>query len=374
MTGRFPHLILFLAAFLAALALANAYHVKPGIAHHVKSIFVFGDSQFDAGNNKYIKHCGLQANYTPYGMSYFHTPTGRFTNGRTVADFISQYLGIKFQKPYQEVYRKLVHHSHHIRKTMPDNGLNFASAGSGLLPDTNNRQRVTSIQSQLLQFQALVKQNFIHRKQVVESIYFLASGSNDIFSYYLLHGELKLNETAYAHAMLKEASKFIDKIYKLGGRRIVAYGVGPMGCIPGRVLIKRAPKDHCYDKMDRMVKYYNAELQHLMISIPRRYPGAIGVYVVVYPTVQNFLTHPKLYGFLNVSQACCGAGPLNGELQCGLRGYKLCHNPNDYFFWDYFHPSERVYGLIAKGIWAGGKKQIWPMNVRTLASIKLPFH
>lgn len=55
---------------------------------HIKSIIIFGDSQFDAGNNPFNKNCTIQANFKPYGSKYFHHPTGRFTNGRTVADFI----------------------------------------------------------------------------------------------------------------------------------------------------------------------------------------------------------------------------------------------------------------------------------------------
>ena len=52
------------------------------------AIFTFGDSIFDAGNNHFNKNCTAQADFPPYGSSFFHQPTGRFTNGRTVADFI----------------------------------------------------------------------------------------------------------------------------------------------------------------------------------------------------------------------------------------------------------------------------------------------
>lgn len=62
--------------------------VTTAFAHNVQAIFIFGDSLFDAGNNHYNKNCSAQADFPPYGSSYFHHPTGRFTNGRTVADFI----------------------------------------------------------------------------------------------------------------------------------------------------------------------------------------------------------------------------------------------------------------------------------------------
>lgn len=75
-----------------------------------------------------------------------------------------------------------------------------------------------------------------------------------------------------------------------------------------------------------------------------------------------------LIGFTDVSAACCGEGILGGELQCGMKGYKICKDPNKFLFWDYFHPSERAYKLISKALWAGGTTRIWPINLKDLAN------
>lgn len=57
-------------------------------------LFVFGDSHFDPGNNNYI-NTDLKANYKPYGMSYIgKKPTGRFSDGRTMVDFIGKKTSI----------------------------------------------------------------------------------------------------------------------------------------------------------------------------------------------------------------------------------------------------------------------------------------
>jgi hypothetical protein len=57
------------------------------------AMFIFGDSIFDAGNNNYINNISVfyRANYWPYGETFFHFPTGRFTNGRLIVDFIGKY-------------------------------------------------------------------------------------------------------------------------------------------------------------------------------------------------------------------------------------------------------------------------------------------
>lgn len=131
----------------------------------VPAIFTFGDSIFDAGNNHYNKNCTAQADFPPYGSSFFHRPTGRFTNGRTVADFIcnklppnsltktflllqgtlllslfsfldaiiaAEFVGLPLQKPFLELQIQILNGTSNF-----SNGINFASAGSGLLLDTN---------------------------------------------------------------------------------------------------------------------------------------------------------------------------------------------------------------------------------------------
>ena len=55
------------------------------------ALFVFGDSLFDVGNNNYINTTtDYQANFSPYGETFFKFPTGRFSNGRVIPDFIGK--------------------------------------------------------------------------------------------------------------------------------------------------------------------------------------------------------------------------------------------------------------------------------------------
>ena len=58
----------------------------------VPAVYFFGDSAIDAGNNNYLK-TSAKADKFPYGVD-LNNQTGRFTNGKTLADFI----GISFPK------------------------------------------------------------------------------------------------------------------------------------------------------------------------------------------------------------------------------------------------------------------------------------
>ena len=51
------------------------------------ALYVFGDSLLDSVNNNLLPTLA-RANYRPYGVDFAQGVTGRFTNGRTVADFI----------------------------------------------------------------------------------------------------------------------------------------------------------------------------------------------------------------------------------------------------------------------------------------------
>lgn len=55
----------------------------------VPCLFLMGDSLFDNGNNNLLI-TQAKANYPPYGIDYPYGPTGRFSNGRNIVD----YLGI----------------------------------------------------------------------------------------------------------------------------------------------------------------------------------------------------------------------------------------------------------------------------------------
>lgn len=61
-------------------------------------------------------------------------------------------------------------------------------------------------------------------------------------------------------------------------------------------------------------------------------------------------------------------------MQCGIGPYKVCQNPDEFMFWDLFHPTEHTYQLIAESLWDGDRLQIKPVNLRTLADKDLFNH
>ncbi|KAL0427268.1 UNVERIFIED_CONTAM: GDSL esterase/lipase [Sesamum latifolium] len=66
------------------------------------SIISFGDSLADTGNLLLLRPSNNPppSGCPPYGQTFFHRPTGRFSDGRLVIDFIAESLGLPFVEPY----------------------------------------------------------------------------------------------------------------------------------------------------------------------------------------------------------------------------------------------------------------------------------
>lgn len=64
------------------------------VSSRTVGLFIFGDSTVDPGNNNYINTIPEnQAHYKPYGQNgFFENPTGRFSDGRIIVDYIGQYI------------------------------------------------------------------------------------------------------------------------------------------------------------------------------------------------------------------------------------------------------------------------------------------
>lgn len=58
-------------------------------SQRVPALFVFGDSVVDVGNNNFLRTLA-RSNFYPYGIDYSKGNTGRFSNGKSLIDFIGK--------------------------------------------------------------------------------------------------------------------------------------------------------------------------------------------------------------------------------------------------------------------------------------------
>nr|GMD93212.1 GDSL esterase/lipase At1g29670-like [Ipomoea batatas] len=94
----------------------------------VPCYFIFGDSLVDNGNNNNLS-TKAKANYPPYGIDFPDGPTGRFTNGQNIADFLVELLGFTNARP--PFAAATTTSEEEIMK-----GVNYASGAGGVLERT----------------------------------------------------------------------------------------------------------------------------------------------------------------------------------------------------------------------------------------------
>ena len=88
--------------------------------HHFSKIYAFGDSFTDTGNTHSITgpYSFGHVSSPPYGSTFFHHSTNRYSDGRLVVDFLATDLSLPFLPPYL------------VRSSNFSHGVNFAVAGS----------------------------------------------------------------------------------------------------------------------------------------------------------------------------------------------------------------------------------------------------
>lgn len=122
----------------------------------VPAMFVFGDSLVDNGNNNYLSSLA-RSNYMPYGIDFTGGPTGRFSNGKTIIDFLGNFNLLTFLLTFSLVFQSIFNGDVHIHNFAGDflglpllpafvdtftgsvdilKGVNYASAAAGILDET----------------------------------------------------------------------------------------------------------------------------------------------------------------------------------------------------------------------------------------------
>ncbi|KAJ3673943.1 hypothetical protein LUZ60_005935 [Juncus effusus] len=164
---------IIIALFISFIIFSNA--ISPD-AYDIPGFFTFGDSTMDPGNNNNL-NTEIKAISLPYGEDFpTHAPTGRFSNGKLVADFLVATLNLSDAHP--------AYVGHVVSAN--DIGVSFASAGSGLDDSTAKPVQVTTMSDQIQQFVENIgklkalKGDAATQDFIKKSIFIISIGTNDM--------------------------------------------------------------------------------------------------------------------------------------------------------------------------------------------------
>ncbi|CAI9760162.1 unnamed protein product [Fraxinus pennsylvanica] len=277
----------------------------------------FGDSLADTGNllHSYPPGKHIPSGRWPYGETFFHHPTGRFSDGRLIIDFIAQSLGLPFLEPFIGREKNENTSSRDFRK-----GVNFAVAGA------------TALDVSFLEKYGI----FNHLINVS------LSTQLDWFKEYF--------------------ARQIQELIKLEARTVMSPGNLPIGCLPYYLSYyensnekEYDPKTGCLNWLNRFSEYHNELLQKELNRLRGLYPHATIIYGDYYNAAMCLLSFSK-QRFTSVVRACCGAGGpdnYNASTWSSYTPATNCDDPSKYVSWDGIHFTEAAYRWIAQGLLEG---------------------
>ncbi|KAJ0972932.1 hypothetical protein J5N97_020891 [Dioscorea zingiberensis] len=339
----------------------------------VPGFFIFGDSLVDNGNNNGLLTLA-RANYLPYGIDFPQGPSGRFSNGRTMADIIAQLLGFRgYIPPYADARASLS-----ILR-----GLNFASGAGGIREETgDNLGQHYSLTEQVENFGNAVRvMRRIFRGNstkladyLSKCIFFSGMGSNDYLNNYfmpnLYSSSYDYSTKTFAAILLEEYTRQLTNLYDLGARKVAIIGVGQIGCIPYELARYNTDESenrtHCNEKINKAIAIFNKGLAKMVDRFNAQLPGSKFIYVNTFESSKDLVKNAASYGFEVIDKGCCGVGRNNGQITC-LPLQQPCDNRTKYLFWDAFHPTEAANIIYAKkAYYSTSHTDAYPMNIRQL--------
>ncbi|KAF5194496.1 GDSL esterase/lipase [Thalictrum thalictroides] len=335
------------------------------------AIFNFGDSNSDTG--AWSATFGQAG--PPAGETYFHTPSGRYSDGRLLIDFIVESLGLPNLSAYLDALGSNFTH-----------GANFAAAASTIRPGFSPIPYNVQFY-QFAEFQTrsqTIREQGSHGVFVIGGVFSKLMPKDDYFLRALYTFDIGQNDLTYGYGanmstdevkayvpdVLDQFGTIIKKIYHQGGRSFWIHNTGPVGCLPyilDRLLITAAQIDRvgCATPFNEVAQYFNQRLKKAVAQLRIDLPLAAITYVDVYSLRYSLFSHAKKHGFKNPLRACCGHGGkynFNAKVGCGgkitVNGAQIligksCKDPSVRVNWDGVHYTEAankfVFDRIADG-------------------------
>ncbi|CAN6173645.1 unnamed protein product [Urochloa humidicola] len=361
-------------AVVVTLVMATSIQLALAVAARrptmVPAMYVFGDSILDVGNDNYLPGADVpRANMPYYGVDFpgGPRPTGRWSNGYNVADFIAKAMGFRRSPP---AYLSLTRRSSRL-VVRGLGGVNYASGGAGILDSTFAGKNIP-LSKQVLNFGVTraemvtilgtTKANDLLSK----SLFLFAIGTNDMTAFAATQGQQQSNVVAaFYSSLISNYSSTITELYGMGARKLGVINVGQIGCAP----LERAqsPTGACDGGTNALAAGFDVALRTLLATLRRRLPGLAYSLGDLYRLMQAIIADPRAVGLSNVDTACCGGGRLGAQSGCQPNS-TLCADRRSYLFWDYGHPTQRGAELAAATFYDGPAQFTLPVNLKQLVS------
>uniref|UniRef100_A0ACD5VXN3 Uncharacterized protein n=1 Tax=Avena sativa TaxID=4498 RepID=A0ACD5VXN3_AVESA len=325
-----------------------------------KRIFTFGDSIIDTGNFvQSIGHNPSPIKERPYGMTFFHHPTGRICDGRVLIDFYAEAFGLPLIPPNLPGENW---------EPFPG-GANFAVYGATALPPDYFRYKwnftvpgSACLGTQIGWFKEMLQRlapGAAAKTVLSESLIALGEiGGND-YNYWFL----SMHPRDVAYQFIPDVVSLIintaQELINLGAKTIMIPGNFPIGCVPAYLTAFQTNNPADYDQF-RCLKWFNdfsmrhnQALSNEVNRLRARNPGVKLIYADYFGAAMEIFKNPHRFGIGDPLLAVCGGnGPYHTGKPCDKDAI-LWGNPANFASWDGIHMTEKTYNAIADGVLRG---------------------
>lgn len=297
---------------------------------HPTKLFVFGDSYADTGNTRKTLASSWKV---PYGTTFPGKPSGRYSDGRVLTDYLARYLGLKTPIAYR------------WRSYAPERlkyGMNFAYGGTGVFDTLVSYPNMTT---QIDFFQNRVYESLYSKSDLKSSLILVALSGND-YSTYLAKGGTAQGLPSFISLVVNQLAVNLNRIGKMGVGRIAVAALQPLGCLPQSTI--QNSFQQCNTTDNTAVNLHNLLLQQAVEKLNNETKGSPFVILDLYDSFLKVLENkgysPSGAKFETPFKPCCIG--INTNYSCGSidqngnKLYNVCGNPGEAFFWDSVHPTQ----------------------------------
>ncbi|KAI9169342.1 hypothetical protein LWI28_010899 [Acer negundo] len=266
-------------------------------------------------------------------------PSGRYSDGRLIIDFIADKLGLPYLNAYLDALLPNFRH-----------GAGFAAAGATIQPVDAKifgaGFNPLSLDIQLLHKSKQIKSTLPRPEDFSKALYTLDCGQNDL--HFGLTSMSEEQTKASIPNIINHFATAVENLYQGGARMFWIHNTGPIGCLPFFVINYppqpgNADQTGCIKSYNEVAQEFNKQLKDRVSQLRTQFHEAVLIYVDIYSAKYTLISEAKKHGFIDPLGYCC-KHPGNNQARCWntiiVNGTEVnavsCEDPSKYINWDGF--------------------------------------
>lgn len=275
----------------------------------ISQIYAYGDSYSDDGLSLEISTAAVNAS-VPGSFILPADPAlglydnaGRWTNGQTAVEVLSQNLQV----------------------SLTDYAVGGAKSGDGNYYSWLDSFQNTGVFGQIEQFTTELS----GESADADALYFIFASANDLFEYtdFGLPGTV----TELAAQTVDNIEESVTRLSALGAEQFLVVNSSDLGILPGVIEFGQV----------EAATLFTEEVNNLLPQTLNTLDRELDVEIALYDHVaisNEIRSNPQNYGLSNIEDACQPVFPVE----------PVCSAPDEYYFWDEYHPTRRVHQIIGE--------------------------